>query len=260
MTAKNTESNEYRKLSTKLRISDKLIADLMDENEYNINCLFRVLPSSQYVMQNKILNIVEDDTIPENIQVEFENFTSEVYSNSTNYELSLGKSVKYEETFQLYQDSSKRYLAFYSRSVDDIGKVFSNKFSGDECYYLGFSEYPGYNTHFKFETVANYQSEIDGYIKRDHFVYLTIFDQVRKHYLHWIKKEWVLTEAHKSPITFKVIKENSSEDLALTIARSNVFLLSYANENFYLNVPHELNKATVICKWKLLFECASWTK
>ena len=177
------ERNELRKLTTKLRISDKCIADVMEESEYNINCLFRVLPSSQYVMQNKILSIVEEDTVPENIDVEFENFTSEVESNSTNYEISLGKSVKYEQTFQLYQDSSKRYLAFFSRNVDDIERVYSNKFSGDECYYLGFSEYPGYNTHFKFETVASYQSEIDGYIKRDHYVYLTAFDQVKKHYL-----------------------------------------------------------------------------
>ena len=216
----------------------------MEESEYNINCLFRVLPSSQYVMQNKILNIVEEDTVPENIDVEFENFTSEVESNSTNFEISLGKSVKYEQTFQLYQDSSKRYLAFFSRNVDDIERVYSNKFSGDECYYLGFSEYPGYNTHFKFETVANYQSEIDGYIKRDHYVYLTAFDQVKKHYLHWVKKECVLTETNKTPLKFKVIREDTSENITMTVARSNVFLLSYANENFYLNVQHELNKTT----------------
>ena len=99
MNIKVPERNELRKLTTKLRISDKCIADVMEESEYNINCLFRVLPSSQYVMQNKILSIVEEDTVPENIDVEFENFTSEVESNSTNFEISLGKSVKYEQTF-----------------------------------------------------------------------------------------------------------------------------------------------------------------
>ena len=53
-----------------------------------------------------------------------------------------------------------------------------------------------------------------------------------------------LTETNKTPLTFKVIREDTSENITMTVARSNVFLLSYANENFYLNVQHELNKAT----------------
>ena len=235
---------ELRKLSTKLRISEKLIADVMEESEYNINCMFWVLPSCQYVMIDKILSIVEDDTIPENIDVEFENFASEVDSNSTNYHISIGKSVKYEETFQLYQDSSKRYLAFYNRNVQNIDKIFDDQFFGDECYYLGFSEYPGSNTHFKFETVANYQSEIDGWVKRDHYVYLTAVDQMKTHYLYSIEDEVVLTETHKTPISFKVIRDGSTLHLPRTISRSNVFLISFANDNFYLNALHELNKKT----------------
>ena len=185
MNIEDESLNQFRKLSTKLRISEKCIAEVMGESEYNINCLFKVIPSSQFIMQDKILTYIEEDQVPMNIDVEFENFSSEVISNSTNLGIMIGKSVKYEETFQLYQESSKRFLAFFSRSVDNIEKIFANNlFSGDECYYLGFSEYPGSNTHFKFETVASYQSEIDGFIKRDHSVYLTAYDQIKNHYLH----------------------------------------------------------------------------
>ena len=244
MSIKEKPSKIFRKLSTKLRISEKLIAETMDEGEYNINCMFCILPSSQYIMQDKILSIVEDDTIPENIDIEFENFASEVDSNSTNYHISNGKSVKYEETFQLFQDSSKRYLAFYNRNVQNIDRIFDDQFFGDECYYLGFSDYPGSNTHFKFETVANYQSEIDGWVKKDHYVYLTAVDQMKTHYLYSIEDEVVLTETHKTPISFKVIRDGSTLHLPRTISRSNAFLISFANDNFYLNALHELNKKT----------------
>ena len=240
LSIKDAERNEYRKLSTKLRISDKWIADLMNADEYNINWLFRILPLSQFTMQNKILSMIEEDNIPESIDVEFENFTSEVNSNSSNYNLSLEKYVKYEESFQLYQDSSKRYLAFYPRNVDDIERVYSYSFSGDECYYLGFSEYPGYNTHFNFETVSSYQSEIDGFVKRDHFVYLTTSDQSNKHYLHCKRKELSITETDKTPLTIKVIRSGVFQEEKRSISRSNVFLISYANDNFYLNAKYEL--------------------
>ena len=76
-------NNLFRKLTTKLRISEKWLADVMEESEYNINCLFKVLPSAQFNMQDKILTYIEEDQIPMNIDVEFENFSSEVISNST---------------------------------------------------------------------------------------------------------------------------------------------------------------------------------
>ena len=242
---KKLENSEHRKLTSKLRISERWVADLMMENEYNINWIFRVLSSSQFTMQDKILDIIEENQVPESIGIDFENFSSEVLSNSMNYQILSGKGVKYEETIQLYQDSSKRYLAFYPRNADDIEKAFSNKFWGDEWYFLGFSEYPGYNTHFKFETVINYQSEIDGYIKRDHFVYLTILDLNNKtHYLHWIKNEWSFTETHRIPITFTVIRDNTTLNSKMDVSRSKAFLLSSAHNNFYLNVHHEINKTT----------------
>ena len=244
LNVKDKVTNNFKKLWTKLRISEKLIADEMGENEYNINCMFWVLPTCQYVMHDKVLSFIEEETIPENIDVEFENFSSEVNSNSSSYSISIGKNVKYEETFQLYQDSSKRFLAFYSRNVKNIDKIFDDKFFGDECYYLGFSDYPGSNTHFKFETVANYQSEIDGYVKKDHFVYLTAVDQMKTHYLYSIENELVLTETHKTPISFKVIRDSQSLNAQRTVSRSNVFLLAFANDNLYLNSLHELNKKT----------------
>lgn len=99
-----------RKLNTKLRISDTINATKMESDDYNINCLFKIIPASQHLMQDKILDIIETDDIPGNIEIEYENFISEVESNSAAYQLSSGNSVRFEDTFQLYQDSSKRYL------------------------------------------------------------------------------------------------------------------------------------------------------
>ena len=51
----------------------------------------------------------------------------------------------------------------------------------------------------------------------------------------------VLTETHKTPITFKVIKDSSYQTVPRTVAKSNVFLLSFANDNYYLNVQYDLS-------------------
>lgn len=107
-----TEQAE-KKLTTKLRVSDKVIADGgMGKDQYNVNCLFRIIPSSQHTMQDKIVDIVDDDTVPKSIDIEYENFVSEMSSNTNTYNLKFGKSVRFEDTFQLYQDSSKRFLCF----------------------------------------------------------------------------------------------------------------------------------------------------
>jgi hypothetical protein len=100
-----------KKLTTKLRVSDKVMADdEMGKDQYNVNCLFRIIPSSQYTMQDKIIDIVEEDTVPASINIEYENFISEINSNTNTYNLKFGKSVRFEDRFQLYQDSSKRFL------------------------------------------------------------------------------------------------------------------------------------------------------
>jgi len=124
-------------------------------------------------MQDKILGIIEEGTIPANIEIEYENFISEMDSNSTNYDQHYGKSVKFEDSFQLYQDSSKRFLSFDNCKVEEISRMFNNQYSDSQCYFLGFTEYPADNTHFSFETVASYQQEEDGCIKKHHYVYLT---------------------------------------------------------------------------------------
>ena len=103
---------EQKKLSTKLRVSDKVNAEEMEKDQYNINCIFRIVPSCQHIMQDKILDIVDDDKLPLTIEIEYENFISEMESNTASYKLNYGKSVKFEDTFQLYQDSSKRFLSF----------------------------------------------------------------------------------------------------------------------------------------------------
>jgi hypothetical protein len=105
--------SELKKLSTKLRVSDKVNAEEMDKDQYNINCIFRIVPSCQHLMQDKILDIIDDDKLPLNIEIEYENFISEMESNTASYKLNYGKSVKFEDSFQLYQDSSKRFLSFF---------------------------------------------------------------------------------------------------------------------------------------------------
>lgn len=161
------------KLATKLRISDKVSYIQMPSDEYNINCLFRVLPSSQHTMQNKILSIIDNQADLDNLEIDYENFTSEIDSNTNAYNQIYGNSIRYDDTIQLYQDSSKRFLCFNSCRADEIKLAFSNKYSDSECFYLGLSEYPSDNTRFSFETIAAYQQVEDGYIKKHHFLYLT---------------------------------------------------------------------------------------
>jgi hypothetical protein len=80
-------------------------------------------------MQDKIIDIIGQDKIPDTIEVEYENFVSEMETNSSTFKMSSGKEVRYEDTFQLYQDSSKRFLCYHHCMVDDIKEVFGAKYS-----------------------------------------------------------------------------------------------------------------------------------
>lgn len=82
----------------------------MNPDEYDINSMFRVLPSVQHTMQAKILNIIEERAIPPSIHVDYGNYLSEIDSNLSYQNSKLGSDVKYGESFQLYQNSTKRYL------------------------------------------------------------------------------------------------------------------------------------------------------
>ena len=158
-------ANKEKRLSIKFRTSDTVKPFEMAGDNYDINCLFRILPSSQHIMQDKILDVIEEEEIPENIEIDYENFVSEINSNTNSFNLNNELSVRFEDNIQLYHDSSKRFLCFYSEKLDEIKDTFDNQYSDSECFYLGFSEYPADNTHFSFETVPTYQQEEDGYIK-----------------------------------------------------------------------------------------------
>jgi hypothetical protein len=237
-------SQENHALCTKLRISDKLGTVKMEKDEYNINSLFKIIPSAQHNMQDKILDIIESEVIPHNIDIEYENFISEVESNTTAYNISKDKPVRFEDSFQLYQDSSKRFICFYSCKINEIKKEFKNTYSDSNWYYLGLTEYPGDNTHFSFETVPSYQQEEDGTVKKYHYLYLTIFEKGKMHYLYNLNKSIFLTESEKTPITLSVVREAGEINVKRTLGRTDVVLISFANDNFYLNIPQKINYNT----------------
>jgi hypothetical protein len=232
------------KLSTKLRISDKIVSMEMPSDEYNINSLFKILPSSNYIMQDKILSIIDDHTDLVNLEIDFENFTSEINSNTNSYNLSLGQSVRFEEPIQLYHESSKRFVSFNPCKTDEISRHFNDQYCDSECFYLGFSEVPSDNTHFSFETVATYQQEEDGFVKKHHYVYLTCFEKGKVHYVYNIGKNSFLTESYKTHMFVNVVNEASSQLAKRNIGKTDVALISFANDNFYLNVPQKIDQAT----------------
>lgn len=119
--------------------------------------------------------------------------------------------------------------------MDEIKSMFKNTYSDSNCYYLGFSEYPGDNTHFSFSTVANYQQEEDGCVKKYHYVYLTVFEKGKIHYLYNIGKSCIFTESYKKPMTVTVVRDPSDNQTTRTVSRTDVMLISFANDNFYLN-------------------------
>ncbi|CAI2387002.1 unnamed protein product [Moneuplotes crassus] len=243
------EEEKQNRLSIRLRTSDRVKPFEMQKDDYDINCTFKILPYSQYTMQSKILNIVEEDELGENIEIDYENFISEIDSNTANYNLSMNQSISYGSRIQLYHDSSKRFLCYYNEKLEGIRDAFDNMYADSESFYLGFSEYPAENTHFSFETVPMYQQEEDGYIKAFHYLYLTCVEKGKKHYLYSISKEnkpakCLMTESYRTPLSVNVIREHKEHEAARNIGRTDVVLISFANDNFYLNCPQELDENT----------------
>ena len=85
----NTGSSK-KKFTTNSRVSDKVIATMKDSDACNVNGWFKILPSSQYLMQEKIIDIIEEQQIPSNIEIEYENFLSESNSNTSAYNIKKG--------------------------------------------------------------------------------------------------------------------------------------------------------------------------
>lgn len=64
------------------------------------------------------------------------------------------------------------------------------------------------------------------------------------HYLYNIGRTCVLTESYKMPMTITVVREPEENKSVRTISRTDVVLISFANDNFYLNIPQKLNSST----------------
>ena len=92
--------------------------------------------------------------------------------------------------------------------------------------------------------MANYQQEENGSIKKYHYLYLTIYEKGKVHYLYNIGRTCVLTESYKMPMTITVVREPEENKSVRTISRTDVVLISFANDNFYLNIPQKLNSST----------------
>lgn len=182
------DESKMQRLSIKLRTSDRVKPFTMKADDYDVNCIFKILPSSQYTMQQKILDMVEEDGVHENIEIDYENFVSEIDSNTKNYNLSMNQSISFGTNIQLYHDSSKRFLCYYSEKLEEIKEAFDNQYADSESFYLGFSDYPSENTHFSLVTVPSFQQEEDGYIKAFHYVYLTCKEKDKTHYLYCTDK------------------------------------------------------------------------
>ena len=82
--------------------------------------MFRVLPSVEHTMQDKILSIIDGLIIPETIRIDYENFISEIDSNLAYQKSMMGTEVKYGDSFQLYQNSTKKFLQIKGYDIDGI--------------------------------------------------------------------------------------------------------------------------------------------
>ena len=102
-------------------------------------------------MLEQIRNIIYENEIPDNVEVDFENFMSEMQANVDVQDKLMGRPVKYGSRFQLVQQSSKRFLSIRPAETDIVLQAFKNGYTDTQCYELCFSEYPTTFTHFLFE-------------------------------------------------------------------------------------------------------------
>lgn len=144
-------NENQRKLTTKYRISNQAIVSEMPEDLYDDNCVFRVIPSCQHEMQNNIKSIVDKEVLPENVDVDYENFISELESNLEIQKKLMGSELKYGTKFQLYQHSSKRFLCIKPADNHTVTNVFENNYTDSACFQFCFTEYPSSYTHFTFD-------------------------------------------------------------------------------------------------------------
>ena len=229
---------EYRKFYTKYRISDSVKAQKMSEDNYDSNCVFRIIPSSQFSLLNKILEIVEDEIIPQNFELDYENFMSEMQDSVDTQDDLMGKPIKYGAKFQLIQESSKRFLCMHETHNDRVKKIFNSNYVDSYCFDLGFSEYPSRLTHFLFEECSNFQREGSGNIKDDHYLNLCAIHNSRKLKAYNSDKHLVMTQSYSTPLYYNLVRESDTFNEVEDVQTSEIVLVAYSNEDYYLNVPH----------------------
>ena len=183
-----------RKLTTNFRISDKAQALPMEKENYDDNSLFRIIPPCQYEMQDNIRNIISSGFLPEHVNVDYENFRSELETNLSLQDKTMGQEIKYGSKFQLYQHSSKRYLSIKPADDDIVINAFQNGYTDSLCFQICFSEYPSEFTHFTFEECCLFQKRNQTGIKDNHYLYLVSHYGYNTLYAYNVDKQPFMTK------------------------------------------------------------------
>ena len=232
-----------RKITTNYRISPKPYAVKMEDDDFDANWVFRIIPAARHEMMEQIKHIIDENEIPDNVEVDFENFISEMQANVDVQNKLMGKPVKYGSRFQLVQQSSKRFLSIRPAETDIVLQTFKNGYTDTQCFELWFSEYPTTFTHFMFEEWSLFQTEGEAIVKDNHFMYLCALFDSDMLYLY-NEKYLFMTQSYKSPISYNRIKESNTFDELKNVSSNEVVLLTYSNDSYYLNVPQVLDQTT----------------
>lgn len=59
------------------------------------------------------------------------------------------------------------------------------------------------------------------------------------HYVYNIGKDCVVTDSYKTSISLTVVRESTEEIDKKVIGFSDIFLIKFTNDNFYMNAPQE---------------------
>jgi hypothetical protein len=77
---------------------------------------------------SKIQKAVTEDNIPIKIDIDYENFITEMQANVDLQEDFMGRQVKYGSKFQLVQESSKRFLCIFESKRETVKNIFGDRF------------------------------------------------------------------------------------------------------------------------------------
>ena len=211
----------------------------MEKENYDDNSLFRIIPPCQYEMQDNIRNIISSGFLPDNVNVDYENFKSELETNLTLQNKNMGQEIRYGAKFQLYQHSSKRYLSIKPADDDTVINAFENGYTDSLCYQPCFSEYPSEFTHFTFEECCLFQKRKQTSIKDNHYLYLVSQHGYHSLYAFNVEKQLFMTESEKTPISVNIVKESDTFDEVVDVQNSELVAVTYANSDLYLNYPSD---------------------